>query len=92
MKKAIAIALAAAGAVFICAVKCAKRKEGVRRIYILVKMAFGIDVEMNIIRNNIMINWNLRCPRSDKKDRKIRGLKEDEQSKLVAYLWNYKSP
>lgn len=27
MKKAIAIALAAAGAVFICAEKCVKRKE-----------------------------------------------------------------
>lgn len=64
----------------------------IQRIYQMLRMAFEIAKERHIIKKNIMTNWDLRCPKSEKRDRKIRGLREDEQQKLVHYLQNYEPP
>lgn len=62
------------------------------KVYRQIRLAFRIAVDKKIIDHNIMLSGNLRCPKSDKPDRKVRGLTEKEQDIVTEYLRNYKTP
>lgn len=54
------------------------------------KMAYREACNRDIIQKNIMFSNNLRCPKSDKPDKKVKALTRSEQAKFVAFLQNYK--
>ena len=56
----------------------------------MIKTAFRIAQQKNVIVVNIMDDVNLRCPKSDKPDKKVRGMTEEEQKRFVAALNEYK--
>lgn len=60
------------------------------KVYSMIKMAFKIGMQKKIITFNIMDNRNLRCPKSDKVDKKVRGMTDEEQKRFVATLDEYK--
>ena len=62
----------------------------ISKIYGKLKLAFHIAERKKIITHNIMEDRALRCPKSDKKDKKVRGLSEEEQKRFVEALNNHK--
>lgn len=62
------------------------------KLYSMLKAAFRIAMQKEIIVSNIMDDRNLRCPKSDKQDKKIRGLTEEEQKRFVAALNEHQVP
>lgn len=64
----------------------------IEKIYQQIRIAFYIAYEKGIIRKNIMLSKDLRCPKSDKPDKKVRGLTEREQAIFVETLKNHKVP
>ena len=59
------------------------------KVYSMMKTAFKIGIQRKIITYNIMEDRNLRCPKSDKMDKKVRGLTDDEQKRFVSALEDY---
>lgn len=55
----------------------------IRKIYGMLRSAFKLAYDMKLIKHNIMLLPELRCPKSVKKDKKIRALTEEEQVRLV---------
>lgn len=64
----------------------------IEKIYQKVKMGFAIAYEKGIINKNIMLSRELRCPKSNKRDKKVRGLTEEEQSIFIETLNNHVVP
>ena len=62
------------------------------KVYSMIKAAFRMAVQRKIISNNIMDDRNLRCPRSNKIDKKVRGMTEEEQKRFVQTLLEHKTP
>ena len=62
----------------------------ISKFYSMLKLAFTIAVDKGIVQNNIMNNRAVKCPISDKIDRKIRGLTEEEQAKFIKAVNDYK--
>ena len=62
----------------------------ISKIYLQLKMAFREAVAKKIITDNIMEQYDLRCPKSNKPDKKVRALTRDEQVRFVNYLNEYK--
>lgn len=60
------------------------------KVFLQLKMAFREACNRDIIQKNIMFSNNLRCPKSDKPDKKVKALTRNEQAKFVAFLQNYK--
>lgn len=56
------------------------------KIHSMLKMAFRVAEQRKIIYENIMLDKNLRCPKSDRKDKKVRGMTEDEQKRFISAL------
>lgn len=63
----------------------------ISKFYSMIKMAFNIALDRGIIKDNFMRNRNMKCPISDKPNKKVRGLTEDEQMKLIKALGEYES-
>lgn len=59
------------------------------KIHSMLKLAFGIAVRRKIITENLIEDNDLRCPISDKKDKKVRGMTEEEQKQFVSALEEY---
>ncbi len=59
------------------------------KVFLQLKMAFREAYNRDIIEKNIMFSNNLKCPKSDKPDKKVRALTKNEQANLVAFLENY---
>ncbi|NLD19894.1 MAG: site-specific integrase [Clostridiales bacterium] len=64
----------------------------ISKIYSMIRMAFNIAYDEKIVERNYMLLRSLRCPRSDKPDKKVRGLTEDEQKRFVVALKKHKVP
>ena len=62
------------------------------KIYSMMRGAFAAAYEEGIIRRNYMLSSNLRCPRSNKEDKKVRGLTEDEQRRFIEALEAWRVP
>ncbi len=62
----------------------------ISKVYSMMKTAFKIAIQKKIITFNIMEDRNLRCPKSDKMDKKVRGMTDEEQKRFVASLDEYK--
>lgn len=56
----------------------------------MIKLAYSIAEDRSIVRYNLMKNRNVKCPMSDRPDKKVRGLTEVEQMKFVKALNEYK--
>ena len=63
----------------------------IEKIYGMLRMAFKIAYDKRIITENIILNKGLRCPRSDKKTKKVRGMTDSEQIRFVKALNEYKT-
>ena len=64
----------------------------ISKIYRQVRLAFQIAAEKEMIRKNIMLSRDLRCPRSQKADIKVKGLTVEEQKRLTDVLETKKPP
>lgn len=64
----------------------------ISKVYRLVKMGFDIALNKDIIKKNIMLSPELRCPKSIKPNKKIRGLDEEEQALFLETMNNHKAP
>lgn len=58
----------------------------ISKIYSMLKTAFRIAQQKKIIVVNIMDDNNLRQPKSDKADKKVRGMTDEEQKRFVTAL------
>ena len=56
----------------------------------MLKNAFDDAVKKGVLKTNILDDINVSCPKSDKRDRKVRGMTEDEQKRFVQALNSYK--
>ena len=58
----------------------------IRKVYGMLRSAFKLAYDMNLIQHNIMLLPELRCPKSVKRDKKVRALTEEEQMRFVNTL------
>ena len=56
----------------------------------MMKDAFLIAMRKKIIETNVIEEENMRCPKSDKPDKKIKGMTVEEQKRFVATLNEHK--
>lgn len=64
----------------------------ISKLYLQICLAFKEAHERKIIQRNLMEDRDLRCPRSDKMSKKVRGYTEEEQAWLVEALYEHKVP
>ncbi len=64
----------------------------ISKIYSMLCSAYRLAYNKGLIQNNYMLSRDFRCPKSQKKDKKVRGLTEEEQKKLVKTLEEHKVP
>ena len=64
----------------------------IKKIYGMLTNAFEMAVEQGIITKNLMSEKTLRCPRSRKRDKVVKGLTEEEQKRLLKTLEDHKVP
>ena len=62
----------------------------IRRVNSMIKSAFDIAMRKSIISINLMNELDYKCPKSDKKDKKVRGMTEEEQRRFVETLNKYR--
>lgn len=65
-------------------------KHMIEKIYGMLRTAFNIAYDKKIITENIIQNRGLRCPQSNKKAKKVRGMTDSEQVRFVKALEEYK--
>lgn len=64
----------------------------IAKAYGMLKAAYKIAVYQGITDVNIMDSNKLRCPKSRKRDKVVRGLTEEEQRRLIEALASHKVP
>lgn len=62
----------------------------IKKVYSLIKGAYKQAADVGIIQFNFMLLPEFRCPKSVKRDRKVRALTEEEQATLVDALKEHK--
>lgn len=62
----------------------------IQKIHAMIKTAFRIAFDCRIIDVNFMTRDDMRCPKSDKPDKKVRGFTEKEQEAFVKTLIEHK--
>lgn len=62
----------------------------ISKIFSMLRSAFKIAHAKNIVTKNLMDLREFRCPRSNKPDKKIKALTENEQKKFIETLEEYK--
>lgn len=62
------------------------------KIYRQIRIAFKIAYDKGIITKNIMMSSDMKCPKSNKTNKKVSALTMEEQKEFVEYLDNYKAP
>lgn len=63
-----------------------------RRIFSFISTAYKMAYDSGIIKNNIIVTKQIKCPRSSKPSKEIRGMTEEEQKRFVEALENHKVP
>lgn len=64
----------------------------IQKCFQQLKMAFNEAKEQGIIEKNIITDREIKCPKSDKPDKKVRGYTPEEQKCLVEAITNHKVP
>lgn len=64
----------------------------IQKCFQQLKMAFNEAKEQGIIEKNIITDREIKCPKSDKPDKKVRGYTPEEQKCLVDAILNHKVP
>lgn len=64
----------------------------VRKIYSMLASAFKMACDADVITHNYFLRADVRCPKSNKMDKEVRGLTESEQTKFVKTLMEHKVP
>jgi len=64
----------------------------IRKVYSLVSTAYKMAYEKKVIDSNYIVKNNLKCPKSKKQDKKVRGMTEEEQKRFVETLMKHKVP
>lgn len=59
------------------------------KVYLQLKLAFREAFNQHITDENIMLSSSLKCPKSNKPDKKVKSLTKAEQAKFVGFLENY---
>ena len=62
------------------------------KVYRQVRLGFKEAYEKKIIDYDFMASGKIRCPKSNKKDKKITSLSQSEQQRFVDFLENYSAP
>ena len=58
----------------------------IRKVFAMVSTAFKLAYERNIVSVNYIVRNNIKCPKSSKANREVRGLTEDEQKTIDSKL------
>lgn len=66
--------------------------SNITKVYRQIRLAFKEAFNKKIIEYNFMDSGYIRCPKSDKKDKKVVAFTRDEQLTLVEYLNSYVAP
>ena len=64
----------------------------IRKLFAMVSAAFKLAYERGIIDTNYIAHKGIRCPKSSKSDREVKGLTEEEQKKFEKALMKHKVP
>lgn len=64
----------------------------IQKVYQQLRIGFSIACDKEIIKRNLMLSKDLRCPKSDKATKKVRGMTEKEQADFVRILKTHKVP
>lgn len=62
------------------------------KVYRQIRLAFRIAHDKGIIPKDFMQSGNMKCPKSNKANKKVTALTKEEQKQFVEYLENYKAP
>ena len=62
------------------------------KVYRQIRIAFRIAYDKGIISKDFMQSGNMKCPKSNKVDKKVKALTKEEQKRFVEYLENYETP
>ncbi len=62
------------------------------KVYRQIRIAFRIAYDKGIISKDFMQSGNMKCPKSNKANKKVTALTKDEQKRFVEYLENYEAP
>lgn len=62
----------------------------ISKLYSALNLAFRLAVNRKIIKENLMLDRELRVPKSDKPVKKVHGFTDEEQAKFVKAANNYK--
>ncbi len=57
-----------------------------RKVHSMLKAAFRIAFDCRLVDVNFMTRDDMRCPRSDRPDKKVRGFTESEQTRFINAL------
>ena len=64
----------------------------IKKIYQQVKAAYRIAKDKNIVENNLMESTTIRRPRSSKKEKVVKGFTQEEQTRFIDVLNDFKVP
>lgn len=64
----------------------------IRKIHAMIKRAFSIAYDAGLIKDNFMTTPDFRPPKSEKVDKKVRGLTVEEQQRFLDALETHKVP
>lgn len=64
----------------------------IQKVYQQLKLAFSIAYENEIIEKNIMLSRDIKCPKSDKVDKKVTGYTGEEQKRLIDAIEKHRTP
>ena len=64
----------------------------IRKVFAMIRAAFKLAYERGIIDTDLITHHSIKCPKSSKSDREVRGLTENEQQKFIHALMKHKVP
>jgi integrase len=64
----------------------------IRKVFAMIRAAFKLAYERGIIDIDLITHHSIKCPKSSKSDREVRGLTENEQQKFIHALMKHKVP
>lgn len=66
--------------------------SNIKKYFQQLKLGFSLACEQEIINKNIMLRSDIRCPKSDKPDKKVTGYTIEEQNKILKAIAAHKVP
>ena len=66
--------------------------SNIKKYFQQLKLGFSLACEQEIINKNMMLRSDIRCPKSDKPDKKVRGYTIEEQNKILKAIAAHKVP